>query len=73
MSEPIQLPRLSEVIPQPANVRGWRVWPTDEPLYGYALDRYGYLRPRIVLAPYGNAYYPLTGKPYPHMPIRTQP
>ncbi len=71
--EKLPPPRLSDVVPQPENVRGWRVWPVEEPLYGYARDRYGYWRPRIVLGPYGHAYYPLTGQPYPHMLIRTRP
>jgi hypothetical protein len=30
----------------------------------YAVDRYGYFRPRVILAPYG-AYYLYNGEPYP--------
>lgn len=64
---------LMRVIPQPANFRGWRLWPSDEPQYGYARDAYGYLRPRIVITPGGDGYYPLTGEPYRNLPTRITP
>ena len=51
---------------------GWRPLP-PEPVSGYARDRYGYMRPRIVLGPYGVAYYPLTREAYLFYPIRTAP
>jgi hypothetical protein len=51
---------------------GWRPLP-PEPIYGYARDRYGYMRPRIIVGPHGTAYYPLTGEHYPFYPIRTAP
>lgn len=56
----------------PFHRTGWRPLP-PEPLYGYTRDRYGYLRPRIILGPHGVAYYPLTGEPYLFYPIRTEP
>lgn len=56
----------------PFHRTGWRPLP-PEPLYGYARDRYGYMRPRIILGPHGVAYYPLTGEPYLFYPIRTAP
>ena len=31
----------------------------------YAVDRSGHFRPRVILAPYGAAYYAETGQPYP--------
>jgi hypothetical protein len=35
----------------------------------YGVDRYGMWRPRVINAPYGNAYYLYNGQPYPYMPI----
>ncbi len=35
----------------------------------YAPDRFGQLRPRVILGPHG-AYWPLTGEPYPFTPVR---
>src|SRR5262245_34679523 len=71
------LPALPGYIPEyqplsPFHRTGWRPLPA-EPLYGYARDRYGYMRPRIILGPHGVAYYPLTGEPYLYYPVRTMP
>jgi len=35
----------------------------------YGVDRYGMWRPRVINAPYGNAYYLYNGQPYYYMPI----
>jgi hypothetical protein len=36
---------------------------------GYAPDRYGYLRPRVIFGPDG-AYYLYSGRVYPFVPVR---
>lgn len=64
---PVLLPH---VVVQPPNVRGWRGLPWPEQETGYGIDTYGYLRPRIVIVPGGDGYYPLTGQPYRFLPTR---
>jgi hypothetical protein len=66
-------PPLMQMLPQPANVRGWRTLPWTEPEAGYAWDSFGYRRPRIVILPCGEGYYPATGQPYLFLPTRDRP
>lgn len=67
--EPVPAPLL-RVVPQAPNVRGWRPLLFPEHEAKYEVDAYGYPRPRIVITPGGDGYYPLTGEPYGFLPTR---
>lgn len=66
-------PPLMQIVPQPANVRGWRRLSWTDPEPGYTWDIHGYRRPRIVVLPGSEGYYPANGEPYPFLPTRSRP
>jgi hypothetical protein len=72
---PSVLPPPQPMLPLVAAFRPecWRRPPPPESTGTLGIDRFGHLRPLIIAAPYGHAYYAANGAPYPFLPVRTAP